>query len=294
MLISQFSLARRHRHRNAAPEICQEPDPSKLTIFSPQYLRSTFYQMPALQNGVNFTDVPRKYRDTKYYKISGPRRCPNEDEMKMTGREVCPVYHTLNVDHNRIPNNFVEAVCSCKSPPKGLLATPIIDCEKQMMYTKVLRRVGCEKGVYVYAEVWEPIRIGCTATINIRTSGDSPKSPSNGPSESSPKSPSNRRPGDSPKSPSNGRPGDSPKSPSNGRSEDSPKSPSNRRPSPSSRMPEDSPKSPSNRRPEDSPKSPSNRRTGDSPKSPSNRRPGGSSKSPSTGDSPKSPSNRRT
>ncbi|KAK6184507.1 hypothetical protein SNE40_006972 [Patella caerulea] len=172
-------MAKRYRRQKAAPEPCQEPDPSKLFIFSPQKFRSSFHELPTLQNGVNFTDVPAQYMATGYTVMPehGPSRCPNDTEINVGGTEVCPVFHMLNYDHNRIPNNFVEAVCSCKTPPKGLLATPIIDCEKQMMYTKVLRRVGCEKGVYVYAEVWEPIRIGCTATINVRTSGDSPKSP---------------------------------------------------------------------------------------------------------------------
>ncbi|ESO83302.1 hypothetical protein LOTGIDRAFT_169526 [Lottia gigantea] len=127
-------------------------------VIRPAALRDAF--SIDLINGKNITDVPPEYIDTHHYVSGGSKIC-----QKSSDNELCPVYYVLNVDENRIPNSFLEAVCSCAWPQMDILKDTRVECQTKNYYTKVLRRTGCdeEHNTFIYEAVWEPVRIGCVA-----------------------------------------------------------------------------------------------------------------------------------
>jgi hypothetical protein len=82
---------------------------------------------------------------------------------------LCPTYSAVDVDVNRIPKKIVQRRCKCVN------CLPVFDsslgsrafsrCVPTFQYQKVLRRVGCQGGLYQYKPVMEPFVVGCSCKL---------------------------------------------------------------------------------------------------------------------------------
>ncbi len=77
-------------------------------------------------------------------------------------RAHCPWYHIISHSPDRYPADVAEARCRCQYGA-GMGAGSA--CEQVHYNIRVLRRTdNCVNGYYVYAEGWQSISVGCTAT----------------------------------------------------------------------------------------------------------------------------------
>ncbi|XP_046556534.1 interleukin 17-like protein [Haliotis rubra] len=156
---------------------CREPVNRKLD--TQDLLHDSFYQIPPLLDTVaNLSSVQEEFVNLRYMLLAGEPQCPTwEEAVRLHGGKVCPFHYVLNYDENRIPNTVVETECNCVEclrPDNG--PSSLMDCLPIIYYTKVFRRTGCVEGVYRYAAIWEPLKIGCQCahapsrfTENVRT-----------------------------------------------------------------------------------------------------------------------------
>ncbi|XP_067662070.1 interleukin 17-like protein [Haliotis asinina] len=141
---------------------CREP--TNLKLDTQDQLHDSFYQIPTLLDTVaNLSSVQEEFVNRRYMSLAGDSQCPTwEEAVRFHEGKVCPFHYVLNHDENRIPNTMVETECNCVEclrPDNG--PSNLLDCLPITYYTKVLRRTGCVEGMYRYAEVWEPLKIGC-------------------------------------------------------------------------------------------------------------------------------------
>ncbi|XP_046556543.1 interleukin 17-like protein [Haliotis rubra] len=141
---------------------CREPMNRKMDI--DDRLRDSFYQGPPLLDTVaNFSTIPDQFVRVRHTIFAGEPQCPTwEEAVRLHEGKVCPFHYVLNYDENRIPNTVVETECNCVEclrPDNG--PSNLMDCLPIIYYTKVFRRTGCVEGVYRYAAIWEPLKIGC-------------------------------------------------------------------------------------------------------------------------------------
>ncbi|XP_052284870.1 uncharacterized protein LOC127881201 isoform X2 [Dreissena polymorpha] len=89
---------------------------------------------------------------------ASPRNSFRRHRNTLNELAVCGWSYFRNVDNNRRPRVLLDTVCSCIDP-----GIPDLICEPITRYVKVLRRVECQNGVYVYRNVFEPVHVGCVA-----------------------------------------------------------------------------------------------------------------------------------
>ncbi|XP_048746549.2 uncharacterized protein LOC125659049 [Ostrea edulis] len=117
-------------------------------------------------------NVPVSYVEkrtrTRRYDVS----CPSKLDITKGGKSrtsICPTYTQVDIDVNRIPRKIVQRRCMCVN------CLPVFDssmgnrtfsrCVPTFQYQMVLRRVGCQEGLYQYKPVMEPFVVGCSCKL---------------------------------------------------------------------------------------------------------------------------------
>ncbi|XP_061194355.1 interleukin 17-like protein [Saccostrea echinata] len=117
-------------------------------------------------------NVPSSYVEKRTHVKRFDVSCPGKNDI-LKGRKprapICPTYREIDIDVNRIPKKIVQRRCMCTN------CLPIFDgsmgrrsfsrCVPTFQYQMVLRRVGCNNGVYEYKPVMEPFVVGCSCQV---------------------------------------------------------------------------------------------------------------------------------
>ncbi|XP_052802174.1 uncharacterized protein LOC128232572 [Mya arenaria] len=158
-----------------ASEECEEPPTINRDGLNFEDI-TTFFTFSGLPNYIpnhaeSFDSVPERYIDNSTSHYFGPRTC-HKPFVAAEGRllrhrrrantinniAACSWAYIKNTDENRIPKVLLETKCLCPDP--GLENSV---CAEVVHQVKVLRRVGCENGQYVYATINENINVACVA-----------------------------------------------------------------------------------------------------------------------------------
>lgn len=149
---------------------CIEPDvlPQRSTEVVVNITReSSFSGLPDWISGQNNgSDIPPNFIHMTETHYVGHRRCPllhggshRRHGVFQHDLAACAYRYVQNTDVNRKPNTLLFAKCLCRYSADSQHL-----CQEVIRYTNVFRRTGCENGVYVYREVWEPVPVACVAT----------------------------------------------------------------------------------------------------------------------------------
>lgn len=87
-----------------------------------------------------------------------PHKLPSSADAALSDRAVCPFYYVMTYDPMRHPTAIAEAKCKCSGCIGGDI-TKI--CEQFYQPIKVLRKIRCEAGMYVYEPEILQIVAGC-------------------------------------------------------------------------------------------------------------------------------------
>ena len=74
----------------------------------------------------------------------------------------CPHHYVINFDPNRRPERLLEVKCNCGKNQRCLNGAEGSWCAPITYSMYVLRKNGCDHGVYTYTQTVEQITVGCT------------------------------------------------------------------------------------------------------------------------------------
>ncbi|KAL3863037.1 hypothetical protein ACJMK2_004819 [Sinanodonta woodiana] len=133
----------------------------------------SFWMLPEMKDTfLQLNKINETYIQTKYRHIYGSKKCEWSGTYDFGasifshGYKSCPVYFELQHDSNRRPTNIIHARCRCERC-QGTTKLSLDRCRPVSTYTRVLRKTGCENGVYRYEPVMEEIPIACTCLPTI-------------------------------------------------------------------------------------------------------------------------------
>lgn len=79
------------------------------------------------------------------------------------GMKLCTAHYVMEYDENRIPENIVHVRCNCKYCSQNNSSRITGKCEKEYVFTPVLRRT---EGECEYKRFMEPVAVACTCKMH--------------------------------------------------------------------------------------------------------------------------------
>ncbi|ESO90251.1 hypothetical protein LOTGIDRAFT_164174 [Lottia gigantea] len=150
---------------------CREPDPNELLRIlkspDPETLPPSFMMLPHFRK-LSTTHLPSNRSVNVLFR--GETSCK-----KMTAN-ICPSYHVVQYDPERVPSTIIQAECACKHCKSSRSFKRYgngmkFNCEKIISYSRVLRKTECKLNidtndlVMQYKKVWEPVSVACTCVL---------------------------------------------------------------------------------------------------------------------------------
>lgn len=149
---------------NPLHQTCVEPYPSEVpNMFSGiNDIHESFGQMR--YHNTHHTNDIRHFKSVTTTIIPGYSTACRRTDDTINSVSSCPWHYVLNVDPNRIPQSIVEARCNCRNRP-CVGGSGNSRCEPLKYNIRVLRKYGCEDGVFLYKRTFETITVGCTCVL---------------------------------------------------------------------------------------------------------------------------------
>ncbi|KAL8580095.1 hypothetical protein ACOMHN_051263 [Nucella lapillus] len=145
-------------------EECSEPADLKQRLeglygnAAPGQMHDSFLLVPSMRQALLVSPAGLNDTSTCSKVFSGSTKCNYEDAHSSSSGDPCPTYTCLNCDHNRYPRVLLETRCSCKGRCRGIQVqrgqSGRPSCEGVLHPVRVLRRTGCQQGVYTYVTTW--------------------------------------------------------------------------------------------------------------------------------------------
>ena len=184
MIVSSLgnNVNTRNDNRNNSGRACRQPSISRFNRIVRRHVQlnqmrqrvhDSFLMVQTL-NLRTAMHVPSEFINKQIVGFDGNRACPHNVSLIMRlSYQMCPSYYVMEYDNFRIPETMVQAKCQCTTclslnhNTSDQNSDIRRSCQPIYYYDRVLRVIGCYRGVYRYGDVWERISVGCQCVTSL-------------------------------------------------------------------------------------------------------------------------------